>query len=72
MSKPIIKKEVTEFGSIEISFYKEKDSSYAETMRFRDEMQLKAFAYLLKLMVETNAASIICECESEGGEECTE
>jgi hypothetical protein len=58
MSKTIIKKEVTEYGSIEIMFYKRDDSSYCERMVFDDEMQLKAFAYLLKLMVSTDAGSI--------------
>jgi hypothetical protein len=57
MAKTIIKKEVTEFGSIELSFFK-KDDSYAETMIFDNELQLKAFAYMLKIMVETDAASV--------------
>ena len=57
MAKTIIKKEVTEFGSIELSFFK-KDDSYAETMIFDNELQRKAFAYMLKIMVETDAASV--------------
>jgi hypothetical protein len=57
MAKTIIKKEVTEYGSIELSFFK-KDESYAESMRFDNELQLKAFAYLLKTMLETDAATV--------------
>ena len=57
MAKTIIKKEVTEFGSIELSFFKKEDD-YPETMRFDNELQLKAFTYLLKTMVETDAASV--------------
>jgi hypothetical protein len=57
MAKTIIKKEVTEFGSIELSFFKREDG-YPETMRFDNELQLKAFTYLLKTMVETDAASV--------------
>lgn len=57
MAKTIIKKEVTEFGSIELSFFK-KDDGYAEKMSFDNELQLKAFAYMLKIMVETDAASV--------------
>jgi hypothetical protein len=57
MAKTIIKKEVTEYGSIELSFFK-KDESYAESMRFDNELQLKAFAYLQKTMLETDAATV--------------
>jgi len=60
MARTIIKKEVTEFGSIELSFFR-KDDNYAETMRFDNELQLKAFAYLLKIMVETDAATVDVE-----------
>ena len=60
MARTIIKKEVTEFGSIELSFFM-KDDNYAETMRFDNELQLKAFAYLLKIMVETDAATVDVE-----------
>ena len=60
MARTIIKKEVTEFGSIELSFFR-NDDNYAETMRFDNELQLKAFAYLLKIMVETDAATVDVE-----------
>lgn len=57
MARTIIKKEVTEFGSIKLSFFK-KDDNYPETMELDNELQLKAFAYMLKIMVETDAATV--------------
>ena len=57
MSKTIIKKEVSEFGEVTLSFFK-KDDKFPETMTFDNDLQLKAFAYMLKIMVETNAASV--------------
>ena len=57
MSKEIIKKETTEYGSIEIQFIR-RDEGYTEIMRFDSELQLKAFAYLLKMMVESDASSV--------------
>lgn len=57
MNKTIIKKEVTEYGHIEIQFTR-GDSNYSEIMRFDDEVELKAFTYLLRIMVATDASSL--------------
>ena len=49
MSKPIIKKEKSEYGSITLSFFNNGDGHHPETMVFADEDQLKAL---------TNARSV--------------
>jgi hypothetical protein len=61
MSKPIIKKEKSEYGSITLSFFNNGDGHHAETMNFDSEEQLSAFSYMLRLMVSTNAESISVE-----------
>ena len=61
MSKPIIKKEKSEYGSITLSFFNNGDGHLPETMVFADEDQLKAFSYMFRLMVSTNAESISVE-----------
>lgn len=62
MNKPIIEKTVTEHGSIILSFY---GKNHAESMWFDDETQLRAFAYLLRLMVEMGASSAAIECPDQ-------
>ena len=57
MAKTIIKKETTEYGAIELSFFR-RDDGFAETMSFDSEIQLKAFAYFLNQMVSINASSV--------------
>ena len=61
MSKPIIKKEKSEHGSITLSFFINGDGHLPERMVFADEVQLRAFSYMLNLMVSTNAESISVE-----------
>ncbi len=51
---------MTDYGTIEVSF-KRREDTCEETMRFDSETQLKAFAYLLKEMVDTNAESVTIE-----------
>ncbi len=57
MAKTIIKKETTEYGTIELSFCR-RDDGFTETMSFDSEIQLKAFAYFLNQMVSINASSV--------------
>jgi hypothetical protein len=56
MDKKIIEKEVTEYGTIHLNFY-HRDGK--ETMFFDDKVQFETFVYLLKMMVESDAESII-------------
>ena len=60
MAKTIIKKEVTEYGTIDLSFCR-RDDGYVENMHFDSEVQLQAFAYFLNLMVSMNATSVEVE-----------
>ena len=60
MAKTIIKKEVTEYGTIELSFCR-RDDLHVETMHFDSEVQLQAFSYFLNLMLSMNAASVEVE-----------
>lgn len=57
MEKIIIKKETTEYGTIELSFCR-RTSGFTETMSFDSEVQLKAFAYFLNQMLLFNAATV--------------
>ena len=60
MARTIIKKEITEYGTIELSF-RRRDSDITETMSFDSEVQLQAFSYFLNLMLSMNAASVEVE-----------
>jgi len=60
MAKTIIKKEVTDYGTIELKFIR-RDDNYEESMRFDSEIQLKAFAYFLNQMLNMDAASVTIE-----------
>ena len=61
MNRPIIEKEITEFGSIYIKVCLGKEDSSMETICFRNEMELKTFAHLLKMMLDNDAQSINLE-----------
>ncbi len=58
--KTIIKKEVTESGTIKLLFFRGGDDS-VETIHFDNEEQLKAFSFDLSFMLEMNADSIEVE-----------
>jgi len=60
MSKTIIKKEVSEYGTITLKFCG-RDDKCDESMNFDSEVQLQAFSYFLGLMVSMNAASVEVE-----------
>ena len=55
MSKTIIAKETTEHGSIILRIDLDSNSN---TIWFNSETELRAFAFLLKQLVETDAESI--------------
>ena len=57
MAKTIIKKETTEYGTIELSFCR-RDDGFTETMSFDSEIQLKAFAYFLNQMCQIDASYV--------------
>ena len=57
MARTIIKKEITEYGTIELSF-RRRDSDFTETMSFESEVQLKAFAYFLNQMCQIDASYV--------------
>ena len=60
MSKPIINKEVSDYGTITLKFCG-RDGRCDESMNFDSEVQLQAFSYFLILMVSMNAASVEVE-----------
>ena len=60
MSKTIIKKEVSEYGTITLKFCG-RDGRCDESMNFDSEVQLQAFSHFLGLMVSMNAASVEVE-----------
>ena len=60
MSKTIIKKEVSEYGTNTLKVCG-RDGRCDESMNFDSEVQLQAFAYFLNLMVSMNATSVEVE-----------
>lgn len=56
MGKAIIKKETNEYSQIELHWLVR--SEVGDTIYFDNENQFRAFVFLLKMMDETNAASV--------------
>lgn len=57
MSKTILKKEVTEYGSITLTWEGNRRGC-DDIVFFDSDSQFKAFAFLVKMMADTDAASV--------------
>lgn len=57
MSKTILKKEVTEYGSTTLTWCGHRNSC-DDIIYFDSDSQFKAFAFLVKMMADTDAASV--------------